>query len=378
MLIKNGLVFNSSTFHFDAKDILVKNGIISEIGVIDSGSEEIVDVRGARIIPGLVDVHTHGRAGFDFSTCSDEDMHKVARAYAKAGVTCVMPSIASAPLDEMMSAADGINKFCSNKGEAFFCGVHLEGKYLNPQNRGAHPLPLLAPLDFSELDKEILKECKALHISAAFELDVDGSFAKEALSMGATLGLAHTCADYKAAKLAEQRGVTSYTHLFNAMPKMYSRDGGAVCAALDGSSFAEIICDGIHVSPEMVALTYRHTENKRLVLISDSMEATGCPDGEYTLAGDPVTVINGIARTREGGLAGSTLTLFNAVKNLISFCNITLEEAIVCATANPCKEVGIYDRFGSIDVGKSADLIILSKDDELEIGDVIVRGEFVE
>jgi N-acetylglucosamine-6-phosphate deacetylase len=179
--------------------------------------------------------------------------------------------------------------------------------------------------------------------------------------LGATLGLAHTTATYAQAKLAISRGVNNFTHLFNAMPPLHHRDGGAVCAAFDSDVFAELIVDGVHVSPEMVALAYRN-KKQQLVLITDSMEATDCADGEYSIAGMPVTVKDGKAVTHDGAIAGSTLHLLDGVKNLAAFANIPFEQALYCATAAPAKAMGLDAVIGSLECGKRANMLLLDED----------------
>ena len=219
--------------------------------------------------------------------------------------------------------------------------------------------------------------CPRLHISAAFELD-DGSFARKALSIGATLGLAHTAATYAEAKRAEEWGVRSYTHLFNAMTPLHHRDGGAVCAAFEGDAYTELIGDGFHISPEMVRLTYRLKGVDRLTLISDSIQAAGCPDGDYASLSDPYYVKDGRAYTySSGAVAGSTSHLGECLNNLIDFCGIPLSEAIISATATPAKQVGVYDICGSIDEGKRADLLFLRGCERLDIEKIMLRGEFI-
>lgn len=378
MLIRNALVFRNCSQSFEEMDIRVESGRITELGKLSAVcGEEICDACGAPAVSGLVDVHTHGRAGYDFVSCPADALHTVAASYAECGVTSVMPAIASAPLDEMKVAAARIDAFCAERGEAYLCGVHLEGRYLNPAKKGAHAPELLAPLNADELEDEVFRMCRRLHISAAWELDADGAFAAKAREMGATLSLGHTAATYREARVAEERGVTAYTHLFNAMPPLHHRDGGAVCAALTGDCFGELICDGVHVSPEMIRLAYSSLGSKRTVLISDSMEATGCPDGEYSIAGNPAFVKNGMALTPDGALAGSTLTLDKAVENLMRFCGITLEEAIPCATENPAREIGAYDELGSIDVGKRADILLLEDTGSFKIRKIMINGEFI-
>ena len=377
MLLKNALVYRNNSKTFENADILVQNGVITEIGNVSADGHGVIDLSFAAVVPGLIDVHSHGRAGFDFIRADMAALSEMAKDYARHGVTTVMPTLASAPFKEMLDAVERINSFSQKNGEADLCGVHLEGRYLNPKRRGAHAEEYLSDLDPDELENEVFRMCKTLQISAAFELDKDGCFAKKAKEIDATLSLGHTDATYEEAVLAEKNGVRAYTHLFNAMPPIHHRSGGAICAALMGDKFAELICDGIHISPEMIRFAYSSLGTHRTVLISDSMEATGCPDGEYTIAGNPATVKNGIALTPDGALAGSTLTLDAAVNNLIAFCNVPLTDAILCATENPARQIGAFEDRGSIDVGKRADMLILSSKDRLEIKNVIINGEFV-
>lgn len=387
-IIKNGLVYQNSVRKLLPLDILIKNekiALISERGGLDEACGRVIDATGFILTAGFIDVHTHGIAGADFLCADDAMLEKMAKAYLSHGVTTVMPTLASAELNDIINAASGINDFArkslknSNGSCATFCGVHLEGRYLNPQRRGAHAERLLAPLNAAELDEFEKAGLECLHISAAFELDADRSFLKRAIEMGATASLGHTNATYEEALELQALGVTAYTHLFNAMPPLHHRAGGAAAACLLGDSFGEIICDGIHVSREMVALTYR-MKRDRLVLISDSMEATDCPDGAYSIAGNPVTVEGGIARTHDGALAGSTLTLDCALKNLMRFCGIPLEEAIINVTEAPAREIGIFDFCGSIDVGKSADILFIEKNDsntDFKIKSVMKSGTLV-
>ena len=377
-LIKNGLVYRNDARSFLPLDILVENGRISKIserGAIDVLCDSVIDASNYRLTSGFIDVHTHGIAGSDF-LCADSDiLKKMSRAYLLHGVTTVMPTLASASLSQMVDSARKINDFKAENDGACFCGVHLEGRYLNSQRRGAHAIELLSDLNSDELCLFDALNLENLHISAAFELDEDRSFINKALQIGATLSLGHTNATYEQATELEKNKVTAYTHLYNAMPPLHHREGGAVASALLGNAYVELICDGIHVSPEMIALTYNIKRHK-LTLISDSMEATDCPDGRYAIAGNAVDVVGGIARTLDGSLAGSTLTLDRALENFMEFCNLSLEDAIIAVTEAPAKEVGIFDDCGSIDVGKRADILFIDKD-KFNISSVICRGELL-
>ena len=177
------------------------------------------------------------------------------------------------------------------------------------------------------------------------------------------------------AEKAFESGATSLTHTYNAMSPFHHRDGGAVGAGLlNKNVYCELICDGFHVSPEAVKLAYKMKKEK-LILITDSMEATGMADGEYFIAGLPVTVKDGKARTHEGAIAGSTLSLIDGVKNLAGFAEIPFSEALYCATVAPAKMLGIFDTVGSLEVGKLANMLVLDEDNELNVREVIFKGE---
>ena len=366
LLLKNVNVYHSGSMRFFAGAVYAEDGVICGVypegdALPDAPDVQVIDGEGMYLAPGLVDMHTHGIAGGDFISADSEMLAKMARAYLRGGVTSVMPTLASAPVADMQAAIVRINEAdCCD----VFCGVHLEGRYLNPAKRGAHAPHLLDAPDPDELETLIDTVEGAVHVSAAFELDEDGAFASRALSKGATLGLAHTTANYAQAKQAIARGVNNFTHLFNAMPPLHHRDGGAVCAAFDSDAYAELIADGVHVSPEMVALAYRNKKEK-LVLITDSMEATDCADGEYSIAGMPVTVKDGRAVTHDGAIAGSTLHLLDGVKNLSRFANIPFEQALYCATMAPAKAIGMGEEIGEIEIGKPADMLLLDGDFKL-------------
>lgn len=382
VLYKNAYIYQSGKKRFEYGWLLTDGDRIAATGLGEPVGDKnkaydiagTVDLGGARLAPGLIDVHTHGRAGGDFNSADLEMLAKMSRSYLESGVTSVMPTLASATLEELFDAIGRIRD-ARNQGAENFIGVHLEGRYLNVKKRGAHAEKLLAPLDAGELGGLIskMKTVGTVHISAALELDKNGEFAHTALDNGATLGLAHTDATFAEAKRAFDRGAISLTHTYNAMSPFHHRDVGAVGAGLlcDGV-FCEIIVDGFHVSAEAVELAYRMKKEK-LVLITDSMEATGMPDGEYSIAGLPVTVKDGKARTHEGSIAGSTLTLIDGVKNLASFAGITFNDALYNATAAPAKMLGIFDSVGSLEAGKLANMLVL--DNESNVREVIFKGE---
>lgn len=373
LLIENALIF-SADGGFSRGRLACAGGRILAGAAGDF--DNIIDAGGAYLIPGLVDIHTHGRAGRDFLTADADGLRIMAGDYLRGGVTSVMPTLASAPFAELLEAAGRINAARDIPG-ARFIGLHLEGRYLNPARRGVHPPELLAPPSIPELEEFAARAGLPLHITYAPELDPAGSFLGRARDMGITVAAGHTAMSYGQAREAEERGIVAYSHLYNAMPPLHHRAGGAVAAALTGGAYCELICDGMHVSPEMVKLAYICAGCGRLILITDSMEAAGCPDGEYSIAGVPVRVGGGKALTADGNLAGSTLNLFDGMTNLMRFCGIGLGEAVVCASVNPARAVGVYDSVGSLDTGKYADaLIVRGSEGDFKL-ETVIRGGIV-
>ena len=380
--IFGGYIYDTERRDFLRGGLLIADGIIEAIipeGDPIPAHDHTIDASGKMLFPGMIDVHTHGRAGYDFNTADQQGMAHMAKSYLSSGVTTLMPTLASAPYDDLCTASDYIMSLAQTEQCSCFAGVHLEGRFLNPAKRGAHAAELLAALDAEEL-KDLLSHMPApCHISAAWELDGDGSFAAVAKAHGATMGLAHTCADTVQANHAIENGVVSFTHLFNAMPPLHHRAGGAACVALTTpQTYAELICDGMHICPEMVKMAYLCKGDNRLVLITDSMEATDGVDGEYSIAGMKVIVKDGKALTTDGALAGSTLNLWDGVKNLAKFADIPFVNAIRCATYTPACMVGLENKVGSLAVGKQADILIAEEiDGDMVLCSVIKNGRVV-
>ena len=373
-----GMVFNSYTEKFEKANIICRDGFISEIssGFVPSGYEAI-DVTGKYLIPGLVDVHTHGIAGGDFNYASENKIGKMCHAYAKHGTTSIMATLASQSMSNLFNSIYAINSHRINENfdKANIIGIHMEGRYLNPKMRGAHAEELLALPSVNELKSlfNIMMPTPA-HFSIAPELEGAEEFIKAARQLGATVGIAHTSASYEEAQKAIDMGAISFTHTFNAMTPVHHRmPGASVCSLNSKTAYTEIICDGIHLHPAIVQLTYNAKSKDKLVLITDSMSATTMSDGEYAIAGSDVIVKDGRALNKDGVLAGSTLTLFKALTNIMSFCGITLNEALRLATINPAKMVGA-DFVGSLEKNYRADLIVLNDIESPEIQDVYVGG----
>lgn len=381
ILFENCRLFDSTNRIFKTRSMLVEDGVIRALLRHTDARPEVdsvLDCEGREVIPGLVDIHTHGRAGGDFNTADTDEMRSMAKSYAEYGVTSLFPTLASAGFDSLCSQAERIDGLKGDTDGAEFLGVHLEGRYLNPSKSGAHNPEMLALPNTAELDEFVSASKLPLRVSAAFELEGGDVFAERAKELGAVLSLGHTSANYAQTKEIYKKHGVAFTHLYNAMSPIHHRDGGTVLAALESGGFCELICDGHHISPEMVAFTYRMIGMERLVLISDSMAATASPDGEYEIAGNPVTVVDGIARTEGGNLAGSTLSLINGVENLARFANIPIVDALICATLTPARAVGLENKVGKLTPGNRADFIICSVSGKrIDIEQVFVGGEVV-
>lgn len=381
-LLRGGFVYDSSIRKFTKRDILIEqNGIITDTDYHGDAVENTVDCTGKYIIPGLVDVHTHGRGGYDFNTADTEGVLRMRRSYAQSGTTTVFATLASETVENLNKSFEAIKpNFVPGSGMANIAGIHLEGRYLNPKRRGAHPAHLLAPLDPAEL-KTFLEAMKPLpaRVSAAVEMEGGDEFIKTALAEGAIVAIAHSDAKYDEAVRCVELGVTGFTHTFNAMSPLHHREPGCIAASLlCDNAYSEFICDGEHIHPEMIRMASKLKPAEKFVLITDSMEAAGCNDGEYSIAGQPVIVKNGKALTLDGAIAGSTLDLFTAMKNYMKFARKTLEEAVPAATSNPADMMGAGQYCGRIEKGRYADLLILTEYENPEIESVWIGGEKIE
>ena len=379
----NGYVFNSDSESFVRRNVICEDGFVCDItsGFVPHGCE-VIDISGKYLIPGMVDVHTHGIGGFDFTDASEENIKEMRRVYAKNGTTSVMATLASTSMSKLINSVFAINPNRLNEGYdgANILGVHMEGRYLSPEKRGAHATEFLALPDLKELD--ILTKAMLpapMHFSMAPELEGSEAFVKKIVELGGTVGIAHTNATYEQAYTAvKEWGATSFTHTFNAMTSVHHRNPGAtVCAMTCDDAYAEVICDGHHLAPAIVDLIYKAKPKDKMALITDSLAAAGKPEGVYEVAGAKYTVKNGHCVNEFGTIAGSILTMFEALKNFMKFCNVPLIHAIKYATVNPAKMVNA-DFIGKIEKNYQADFIVINNPDAPEISDVYVGANKIE
>ena len=371
-----GKVFDSDTESFIEANVVCDKGYIESIGEYIPDVCERIYLDGKYLIPGLIDVHTHGIAGCDFNWAGKEDLKKMCHRYAKCGTTSVMATLASQTPTRLTNAVFAINasRLVENKNGANILGVHLEGRYLNPEKKGAHNEEYLAEPNLEELEGlGQAMQPAPMHFSLAPEMNGAEAFIKRVKELGGTVGIAHTNATYEEAEAALDWGATSFTHTFNAMTPIHHRMPGAtVCALTSNRAYAEVIADGEHLHPAIVNLIYKSKPADKMVLITDSMAATGEPDGEYSIAGSPVTVVNGRAIILPSGtIAGSTLTLFKGLTNFMKFCKVPLTKALKYATTNPARMVGA-SLVGQISKNYRADFIVINDTESPEIESVYV------
>lgn len=372
MIFKNAKVLNDN-FVFSYTDIKTNGGTISEIGENLADDTAILDCKDKIIVPGLIDIHTHGCLGSDSSAqISYETINEMSRFYASNGVTTYLPTIESNLPDNTLYAVrnltDAMNKGVSG---ANIGGIHMEGPYFSTKYKGAQNEECIRLPDINEFKMLYNEACGNIKlISLAPELSGAANFISETSRM-CSVAIGHTDADYNEAKKAIECGANVMTHTFNAMRPLHHRNPNAVGAALESNIFCEFICDGFHISPTLISIMYKLLSADRMVLISDSIRAAGMPDGEYELAGLPVFVKNGKAHLSDGTIAGSTVTLYECVMNAIKF-GIDAESAFKMATLTPARAVRLDKLIGSISKGKRADFLILNKD--YSIDSVYVRG----
>lgn len=375
MVIKNGLVYNTEMKKFYKADVKIEDGKIVDIGSFDS-CDDFIDAKGKYVVPGLVDIHSHGAVGVDTMDCESKKLMEMCSFYASHGVTTLFPTTTTAKHEDTKKAIMSVANVDDDKCPVTIRGVHIEGPYLDVKRAGAHPHHLLKAPNIEETKEYIeLSGSKALYMTVAPELDGGIEFIKEATRLGARVSIGHSETDGETVKKALGAGAVSFTHTFNAMSPIHHREPGVVGIALLSDAYAEFICDGEHLNPDIVALAYKTKTSDRFILVTDSMQAAGMPDGVYMLGELETYVVDGVARIKEGNLAGSTANLYMCLMNLMKFAGASLEDAILCATRNPSIAAGIYDTVGSIAVGKDADILVL--DSDLTIDKTISRGRTV-
>ena len=323
--------------------------------------KDAIDLGGATVIPGLVDIHTHGNSGFDFSDSDYRGLLTMSEYYARAGVTSFAPASMSLPLHQLEKAFDNARKLAENapKNAAVLRGIHMEGPYFSHEKRGAQNAEHLKAPVFEEF-QALYDNCGDLIriVDIAPELPGAIPFISRAKDL-CTVSVAHTDATYDQAKAAFNAGATHITHLYNTMPAIHHRAPGVIPAAAENKAVrAELICDGHHVHPAAVRLAFSIFSSQRMILISDSGRCCGMENGsKFDIGGQEARLLDGIARLPDGTIACSAANLYDCVVNAISF-GISEEDAVRAATYNPACAIGADHIVGSIAEGKRADFLV--------------------
>lgn len=334
--------------------------------------EEVFDGNGAYAIPGLIDLHFHGCKGDDFCDGTKEAIGRIAEYETSIGVTAIAPATMTLPVEELehiLEVAAEYKKENTDKRRADLLGINMEGPFISPAKKGAQDERNIIPCNV-EICEQFLKASDGLvkFIGIAPEESEEAIDFIKAVKDKVNVSLAHTNADYETAKVAFEAGANHAVHLYNAMPPFSHRAPGVVGAVYDCKHvMPEIICDGIHIHPATVRATFEMMGADRMILISDSMRATGMPDGQYTLGGLDVKVVGKLATlVSDGAIAGSATNLMDCMRTVVKEMGIPLETAVACATMNPAKSLGVYEEYGSITEGKKANIVLLDKDLELQ------------
>jgi len=355
-------------------NVIIEDDLITAIETFVPEDAHIIDAGGLIVSPGFVDVHIHGSMGFDVMDANAAAILEIAKGIAQNGTTSFLPTtmtMAKANIfDSLLAIRQSIT--ASNSG-AQILGAHLEGPFINAKFKGAQNETFIVKPDYEwirEFD-DIIKL-----ITYAPEMDDSLAFTKKVkANTDITLSIGHSDATFEQAKEAISCGCSHVTHLFNGMPPLHHRNPGIIGAALTSDVFTELIADNVHVDKNLYQFVLNNKGSEKIVLITDSMRAGCMKDGVYDLGGQSATVIEGVARLANGTLAGSVLTLNQAVKHFYESTDATLEEAINFASLNPATTIKLQHKKGSIEVGKDADIIFLDNDFNCHF--TMIGGEIV-
>lgn len=377
MIIKNGLVFTEKGC-FEPLTIRTQDETITELlpasYETDGSSETVVDAAGCYVIPGLTDVHFHGCDDYDFCDGTAEAYQAISNYELKSGITSICPATMTLPVDTLNNICTAAGEFAASQTEgADLVGIHMEGPFIAAAKKGAQNGAYIISSD-ADLIKEWDKKSNGLVKIISIAPETDHAIeCIRALSKDYNFSVAHTTADYGTAKEAMDAGALHVTHLYNAMPPFTHRAPGVIGAAADTPDcMVELICDGVHIDPAVVRATFKLFGADRMILISDSMMATGKPDGTYALGGQPVHVKGSFATLDDGTLAGSVTNLYGCMTTAVKM-GIPLSDAVKAATINPCRSIKIDDKYGSITPDKKAHFLLLNQND-LSIK-TIIKGQ---
>ena len=367
MILKNAKISG------EIKNIVIKQGVIEAVtaakaaGLFDN-EDDVIDLQGKTVIPGLIDVHTHGICGFD---TMDGDFENIAKSYAKVGTTAVLPTTMTMPVEMLSDVCRKLREYKASlnggvKG-ADIIGLHFEGPYIALSRKGAQNEAYVKKPSVEEFST--FSDVKM--ITVAPEVEGCMEFIKEITKDGKCIAsIGHSDCDCETALRAMENGANCLTHTYNCMLPLHHRNPGPIGAAVEKNAYAQLILDGIHIAKQTVLATYKMFGPERMVIISDSLSCACLPDGEYESGGLKVILGGGCARLPDGTLAGSSVSMWDCVKKATEM-GIPFEDAVIMASRTPAELLGV--KKGRIEEGYDADLLVI--DDNMNIERVIIGGQ---
>jgi len=381
LLIKNGKMATDSGIKKNIAVGINRNRIVfvgNDAQVSEEEYPSIIDAGGAFISPGLIDSHTHGGTGFDFLTVTDEEIDHLLKWYATNGVTAVLATLSAGLKDDYLEACQVLTRSVKRGSPgARLLGIHIEGPYINKEKKGAQPFDEENPVKISEVDEYLEYFNDAIRImTLAPEIDGGIDLIDRLVSRNVICSVGHSNATYEETIRAVQHGLNRSTHTFNTMSQLEHHNPGIIGAVMVSDEiFAEITLDGNHVHPGAVKALLKAKGLDKVILITDSIQASGLGDGEFIRPGDRhIYVKDNVARLKSGNLAGSVLTLNQAVKNAVMMLDLPLGMALKLATKNVANSLGIK-KFGTLEEGNTADIIV--HNENMNIYKTIIDGRLV-
>lgn len=378
MIIKNAQVYTEN-HHFQKLNLRIQGTRIHQIqeeNIVAEEGEVCIDAGGLYAIPGLVDIHFHGAVGHDFCQATTQELQEIAEYELKNGILAICPATMSYN-EEILSQV--MTKAAAYRPEAGadLVGINMEGPFISPKKAGAQNPEYIMPADEGMFRR--LQE-KSGGLIKLVDLAPEEPGAMEFIehcSGDVKISIAHTVCSYAVAKEAFSKGASHMTHLYDAMPGIGHREPGPIPAAVEAGAEAELIADGIHVHPAVIHATFRMIGAEKMILISDSMEATGLEDGDYQLGGQAVTVKGNkaVLTSAPETIAGSVTNLYDCMKVCVQKAGVPLEEAVRAATENPAKSIGVGKDYGKIALGCYGNILLM--DSDLGLRHIIQKGKLV-
>jgi len=363
-LLHNGKILIGKDF-VENKTVLIKDGKISAIfdknDCQKQHADHYIDLNKGYLAPGFIDLQVNGGGGVLFNNAPTvATLQTMMRAHRRFGTTAMLPTLISDSLPVMQQAINAVRDAIA-EGVSGIIGIHLEGPYLAASHKGTHDARHFRVPDEAEIRRVTSLDNGVTLITLAPEC-VPINIIKDIIARGARVAVGHSAATYKAIRAGLNAGISGFTHLYNAMPPLHSREPGVVGAALeDRHSWCGVIVDGVHVHPASLRVALATKPRGKVILVTDAMPVVGADHPHFNLYGESIRVIDGVVRNAAGALAGSALDMATAVRNTVNWLNVPLAESLRMASTYPAQALGLDHQYGYIAPGYRADLVLLDK-----------------